>query len=370
MSTTKVKLREKPISKGRKSLYLDFYPAILNPDTGKKTRREFLNMYVIEKPKSPLDRSHNKQTISLANSIRSKRELEIQHQTYGFKSKAKKHKDFMKFFNDVTKNKYTSEGNYASWTSTEKQLKAYRPNGATFGEVDQDFVEGFKAHLLSQTKLKQNTRVSYYRKLLAALKLAIKADLLDDNPAKNVDSLKEESTKREYLTLKELQKLAKKPFEIPVYKSAFFFSAFTGLRFSDILKLTWGELEGNKRSGFRLRIKQKKTGENISLKVPKSINQFIGKRKDEDELVFEDLVYSAWHNTKLREWVKAAKINKHITFHCARHSFATLQLTIGTDIYVVSKLLGHKELKTTQIYSKVIDPKRDEAMNKLNKIKL
>ena len=91
----------------------------------------------------------------------------------------------------------------------------------------------------------------------------------------------------------------------------------------------------------------------------------LGEEKEKTERVFKGLKYSAWHNVKLAQWVLRAGITKNITFHCARHTYATLQLTMGTDIYTVSKLLGHRELKTTQIYAKVIDNKKKEAANKI-----
>lgn len=91
----------------------------------------------------------------------------------------------------------------------------------------------------------------------------------------------------------------------------------------------------------------------------------LGEEKEQTERVFKGLKYSAWHNVKLAQWVLRAGITKNITFHCARHTYATLQLTMGTDIYTVSKLLGHRELKTTQIYAKVIDNKKKEAANKI-----
>ena len=93
--------------------------------------------------------------------------------------------------------------------------------------------------------------------------------------------------------------------------------------------------------------------------------ELLGERTIPDERVFVGLKYSAWHNLKLQQWVMKAGISKTITFHCARHTYATLQLTLGTDIYTVSKLLGHKDLKTTQIYAKIIDERKKEAANKI-----
>jgi site-specific recombinase XerD len=89
----------------------------------------------------------------------------------------------------------------------------------------------------------------------------------------------------------------------------------------------------------------------------------LGDRKQQNDRVFEGLKYSAWYNLKLQQWMMKAGITKNITFHCARHTYATIQLTLGTDIYTVSKLLGHKDLRTTQIYAKVIDERKKEAAN-------
>jgi integrase len=101
------------------------------------------------------------------------------------------------------------------------------------------------------------------------------------------------------------------------------------------------------------------------LPISEQAFSLLGERKKQDDKVFEGLYYSAWHNLKLREWVMKAGITKHITFHCARHTYATLQITLGTDIYTVSKMLGHRHLKTTEIYAKVIDHKKQEAANKI-----
>ncbi len=81
--------------------------------------------------------------------------------------------------------------------------------------------------------------------------------------------------------------------------------------------------------------------------------------------IFKELEYSAYNNKHLLNWTELAGIAKHITFHCFRHTFATLQLAKGTDIYTVSKMLGHKELKTTQIYAKVVDQSKRDAADKI-----
>jgi len=91
----------------------------------------------------------------------------------------------------------------------------------------------------------------------------------------------------------------------------------------------------------------------------------LGEPKEPNNKVFAGLNYSAHENKNLSKWIEAAGITKDITFHCFRHTFATLQLSGGTDIYTVSKMLGHRELKTTQIYAKIIDQTKREAADKI-----
>ena len=103
-----------------------------------------------------------------------------------------------------------------------------------------------------------------------------------------------------------------------------------------------------------------------AIEIQKELQRTRIEEDNQENQIFKGLNYSAWSNLKLQQWMMKAGITKTITFHCARHTYATLQLTLGTDIYTVSKLLGHKELRTTQIYAKVIDDKKREAANKIN----
>jgi integrase len=117
--------------------------------------------------------------------------------------------------------------------------------------------------------------------------------------------------------------------------------------------------------GHYIRFRQQKTKGAETLPISEQAFSLLGEQFENEERVFIGLKYSAWHNLKLQQWVMKAGISKTITFHCARHTYATLQLTLGTDIYTVSKLLGHKDLKTTQVYAKIIDEKKKDAANKI-----
>ncbi|WP_206734574.1 tyrosine-type recombinase/integrase [Ancylomarina salipaludis] len=360
----------KKISKGRKSLYLDFYPPVENPNTGNSTRREFLNLHIYERPKSQEDKDHNRATKSLAESIRAKRQIEVQEGTYGFMSATKKKTDFLAYYDKLAQKRIDSPKNYGNWKSAYKYICDFSNNELTVGDLSERLIEDFKEYLMKKTSLANNSQISYFNKFKAAIKQAFKDGLLAENIAQRVESIKEEDTKREFLVVEEIQKLAQVECEIPILKQAFLFSAFTGLRFSDIQKLTWQEIQHSKDNGYFIRFQQKKTKGQETLPIPQNAINFLEKQGNEEGLVFPGLDYSAWNNVKLQNWITKAKINKKITFHAARHSFATLQLTLGTDLYTVSKLLGHKDIRTTQIYAKIIDSKKTEAINKLDDISL
>jgi len=253
MNTTKVTLREKKISKGRKSLYLDFYPAILNHDTGNKTRRKFLGMYVLEKPRGPIEKQHNKETMALAKSICAQYVLDLQKEAFGLTSKAQTNRDFIDYFKTLTKSKYEKLGTYGTWKTVEDMLTDFWNDGVTFGELDKAKIEEFKLHILSKD-LKQNTKASYFSKFLAAIKQAHKDNITNENLAKNVERITEEETHREFLLREEIQKLVKTKCDSPIHKSAFLFSIVTGLRFSDIQALQWHDIKGNKKDGFYITI--------------------------------------------------------------------------------------------------------------------
>ncbi len=169
--------------------------------------------------------------------------------------------------------------------------------------------------------------------------------------------------------MEEVKKLVVTDCRYPALKRAFLFACFTGLRKSDIEKLTWGEVQ--KFDGFtRLVFKQKKTGGQEYLDIPKAAEPYLGKRNGagSQDLVFPAFKYSSEVSLELRRWAMAAGITKDFTFHCSRHTFAVMLLNSGTDIYTVSKLLGHREIATTQIYAHLVDARKQEAVSRITHI--
>ena len=379
---TKVTLREKPISKGRKSLYLDFYPPIPNPKTGTLTRREFLRLYIFEKAKTSTDKLHNSETLKIAESIRQKKEnllnkpeIYSQYEKEQLRIKEAGEQNFIDYFRKLADKRKAS--NHDNWISALKYLEAFTGGSLKFADLNEKFLEDFKEYLLNtkssktdKTALSQNTAVSYFNKIKATLKQAYKDGILKTDLNAKVRPIKAEETRREYLTIEELNTLVKTHCNNELLKRSALFSALTGLRFSDIHKMVWSELEYINGKGYFLNFDQKKTKGVEVLPISEQAYSFTNgtpnpKDMKQDDKVFKGLEYSAYQNKHLAEWIGRAGITKYITFHCFRHTFATLQLFNGTDIYTVSKMLGHKDLKTTQIYAKIVDERKREAVDKI-----
>ena len=379
---TKVKLRDKKISNGRKSLYLDFYPAIPHPKTGEPTRREFLGLYLFEKPKTPIDKQHNTETLKIGESIRQQREnflnkpeIYSQYEKEQLKKQELEQLCFVEYFEKLANKRKAS--NHDNWVSALKYLKTFTNKSLKFIDLNEKFLEDFKEYLLTtksnksnKSTLSQNSAVSYFNKVKATLKQAYKEGILQTDLNAKVSPIRTEETRREYLTIEELNSLVETDCNNPLMKRSALFSALTGLRFSDIQKMIWSELEYIKGQGYFLKFSQQKTKGVEDLPISEQAYSFTNgktnpKEMPQDKPVFSGLKYSAYHNKHLFQWIGAAGITKDITFHCFRHTYATLQLFNGTDIYTVSKMLGHKELKTTLIYAKIVDKAKRKATNKI-----
>ncbi len=359
----KVTLRRRK-KNGKISLYLDYY------HKGKR-KLEYLNLYLIEKPRSTEERSLNKKTLQLAQNIETKRKLEIQNNIHGFTDTEKKNSLFLPYFDLLTEKRIDSKGNYSNWRSAAKHMRNWEKSNVRFSDIDRRWLEDLKHYFIHEAKTKQgrnlsqNSCLSYFNKVKAALREAVKDGIITSNPAEAVTGIKEAETQKEFLTLEELNKVITTYCEIEVFKNAFIFSSLTGLRFSDIQKLEWSQIQHSNEIGYYIRFKQKKSWGQETLPFSEDALKFMGERKDRNDPVFKGLTYSDDNNQKLHEWMIRSGIEKHITFHCARHTFATLQLTLGTDIYTVSKLLGHKNLRTTEVYAKIIDQKKTDAANRI-----
>ena len=351
------------------SLYL-----AIHPGKNQKRQYEFLNLHLFEKPKNQIERDHNKQTFQLAETIHAKRVLDAQSTAHGFISNVKGKLCFIQYVRKLADKRYDSIGNHGNWLCAYEHLKAFNNNKELpIEKVDEIFLEGFKEYLLSckvrrgrgLTRLNRNTAESYFNKIRAALREAYQSKMIKENPAMRVKCIKGQEVHRQFLTIEELQKLSKIECEDPMYAKAFLFGCITGLRFSDIKALTWGNIKHSEADGYHIQYTQKKTKKPEILPIAEHSLIMLGEKRADTDLVFENLQYSAYRNKMLQAWINKAGINKKISFHCSRHTQAVMQLSLGTDIFTVSKLLGHQSIKTTMHYMHIIDQHKIDAVNKI-----
>lgn len=365
-----IRLRQRKLPTGNTSLYLDIYI------DGRRTY-EYLKMYLIPE-KTRADKEKNRETLKLADAIRAKRVVELRNGQFGFLSPSAPSLRFYDYYRAMCEKRLGTEsrGNWGNWYSCLHHLKKYeKRENITFAEITPEWVQGFKDYLeneavawghdfrkrIKDKPLSRNSKLSYFNKLRACLNQAYEEGVIPSNPMRGIDGFKPEEGTRMYLTLDEVRKLANTECEYPQIKAAFLFSCLTGLRRSDVLRLTWGDV--HKQGEFtRIIFRQKKTSGQEYLDISPQAAELMGRRGEPDEHVFTDIHSPSCTNNTLKLWVARAGINKTITFHCGRHTFATLMLDIGTDIYTVSKLLGHRDLSTTQIYAKVMDKNKQAAV--------
>jgi site-specific recombinase XerD len=240
-----------------------------------------------------------------------------------------------------------------------------------FGAMNRAKIEEFTAFISNYKsqkveKLAANSQKSMIRCLQAVLNEAWKDEIITFNPNHAIELPKGEQKQKEFLTLPELQALYATDCKNDTIKRISLFSALTGLRHSDCVGLLWENITGGESPCIKFA--QQKTKATVYMPISAEALQLCGTRKNGNDTVFQGVSSSQFCNTVIAEWVKKAGITKDITFHCFRHTFATLQLTHGTDIYTVSKMLGHADVKTTQVYAQIVDEKKQKAANaiKLN----
>lgn len=369
-----ITLRQRKMPSGRTSLYLDI-------NINGKRSYEYLRLY-LEPANDRATKERNRQTLQFAEAVCAKRIVELRNGEFGFKSPFATHTRFFDYYSSLCQKRFNateSRGNWGNWYSCLHHLRKYeKRENITFADITPEWVQGFRDYLDKEacawahdyrTKIKDkplstNTKQSYFNKLRACLNQAFEERIIEHNPLRGIEGFKAVEGTRMYLTIDEVKLLAQTECEYPRIKDAFLFSCLTGLRRSDVLRLRWGDVY---RQGEYTRIifRQKKTKEQEYLDITEQAARLMGKRGDDEEYVFTDIHTPSTTNNAIKLWVARAGIKKDITFHCARHTFATMMLDLGNDLYTVSKLLGHREIATTQIYAKVLDKNKQKAISSI-----
>ena len=360
---TKVTVRKRPIKNGQLSLYLDFYPPVRHPKTGKPTRREYLGIYIYANPTEKFEAEFNKTMLRNAELIKCRRTEAIINEEFGFLDRNRGKESFLEYF----KSKMADDDNFRNWNTAYKHFEKYCGGSCTFDDLTLEYCQGFLAYMLSlttqtKTKMMASSANNNLNKLKCVLRLAYEEKRIKENIAPRLKHAKETSTRREFLTLEEVRMLADTPCEKPVIRAAALFSCLTGLRISDIIRLQWENIIKGADGGWCMHIVTKKTKTEAVWPLSDEALALCGKRSTGQ--VFKGLTQTILP-LYLKDWIKSAGITKHITFHGFRHTYATLQLAAGTDLYTISKMLTHSNVGTTQVYADVVNDLKRKASEQI-----
>jgi hypothetical protein len=287
-----ISLRKRKQSKhGKISLFLEIYKGRTTTADGKTKyirEYEFLNLFLIDNPKTESDKIRNKEILQLAKSLKNKREVELQSGLYGFQTTSKNTNFYQYYYDFVEKKKNTSS--YLNLCGTLNTFKGYAGEHITFNEITEGFCSKYLEYLLNKTslrhkKLATSTAKKYFDIFGAVILQAIQEKIIRDNPLFSIKSIKVKQTEKVYLTLEELKLLVKTDCKQPILKRAFIFSCLTGLRWSDVYKLKWSEIQGDEGK-YRLEYRQKKTQELNYLPLPDQAVSYLGKRGLRNDKVF------------------------------------------------------------------------------------
>ena len=356
-----VRLRGKKLSGGKISLYLDYYQGFhkdIETNKIKVNRKiEYLKIYLKETPQTPDERTSNNTCLILAQNIRDKREKEIQHNAEGFVSPDKKKVNFFDYC-DTYEATYKKK-DIRMIEGAIREFKKY--TNETFlkpNQIDSKLIKGFKDYLIN--KFNGETPHSYFARFKKILTAATDEGYFLKNPSDKITcSTDKNRIPKEILLVDDIIKLSETPIHNPEIKRGFLFCLNTGLRYVDIKDLKFEHIQNN-----QIRKKQLKTGSDVIIDLNINALNLLGEIGEPGSYVF-NLPSLTGCLKSLKVWAKNAGINRNITWHSARHSFATILLMNKTDIKTVSSLLGHSKLEHTQKYTHVIDSLKKEAVNSL-----
>lgn len=352
-----VKLRWKQLASGNKSLYLDTC-------ADGRRRYEFLKLYLIPETDAAA-RMMNANTMRAANAIKAQRIIDLANRKAGIKPRSAGDKITLGAFLAAYRQKH-GEDKGGLMACLGSHLKKWRLDAVKLSQIDREFCAELIARL-KRSGLKETSQNTYLRRFSALMSEAVRADLIEANPLTKIDPRdrpKEKPKEREFLTPEEVQSLIDTPERNEATRTAFLLACFCGLRVSDLRALTWANVR-TEAGRTVLHLRMQKTQREIILPLSPEACRWLRPRakyeRDTDPVFYLcDKVVTYRH---LRRWAKAAGIKKTVTWHTARHTFATMLITFGADLYTVSKLLGHSDIKTTQIYARLVDEKKAAAVD-------
>ena len=350
--------------KGRKEyLFLNYTPAIFNQMTRRTYRQEYLGLYVFTEPKGPDERRHNALAMKMGEMKRDARAIEVLKGELGFFDESVLNRSFTQYFRQL------AESKDQTWTITCQHFERFVNGKCTFGNLTVELSNNFREYLMNLIKkdgtpISHRSSAAYFSRYRSALAKAYKAGMIKTNINDYLDRIPYSVPMKNFLSKEEVVALKKTPCKYEVLKRAALFSVLTGLRISDILDLKWEDIRTAPDGGPCIIKNIYKVSRDEIVYISDEALEYCGERYESGP-VFYNLKKSLTYRP-LHEWVRKAGIQRHITFHCFRHTYATLQLANGVDIYTISHQLTHKNVKTTQIYADLVDAKRRNSANAIS----
>lgn len=330
-------------------------------------RKESLNLYLVASPRTPIDREHNKQVLKLAKKIREEREQELLESNNGYRLKKDRQINFLDYFQTYIDNYTNKDIRVLNMAFNRfKDFLAHTPeytkytNGIKPELLNKDMMVDFTDYLKHRSK--GTGALTIYKRFKKVILYAVEHNIIKNNPCKNVSIKADENIlKKDWLSMDEIEQLMKTHIknQNPNIRKAFILCLYTGMRFCDVKDLTFGNID---YSNKLLKFEQNKTkglSSNSGVVIPlnDALLRLIGEPTEEQDK--SSIVFPLPSHTmclkSLKRWVKEAGINKHITWHCARHSFAVNILNNGANIKTVASLLGHSGLSQTEKYTRAVD---------------
>lgn len=391
------KLEQRLLADGQISLYLEYYLGRVSEpvldefgepvlyESGKMVgtpkfkvkhirRKENLNLYLVAKPRTPIDRNHNAQTLQLAEKIRFERQQELLAQEKGYRLKKKSKVNLLEYFADFTDkanvaDKLVLVGALRNFKDFLKEEYPQFANRIEAKNLSKEMIQKFVYYL--EDNHKGQGAETYYKRFKRMVNYAVENEVIAKSPCKGITTAKlDDVLAKDILSQEEMQLLFSTHYEgqNTEIRRAFAMTCLTGIRRCDIVRLKYSDVDYSNRV---LTFRQSKTeGHSSKSGVTTPLNDallsLIGTKPDDapDDYIFH-LPSETMCLKALRSWTKKAGIDKHITWHCGRHSFATALLSNGSNIKVVSSLLGHSTLRFTEVYVRAVDKLKEEAINSL-----
>lgn len=346
-----IKIWAKPLKNGNKALYLRRYIAHTQSKGYVYEKLDGLFLIDDKKGKDKSAKERNNQALQVASLMKCERIKEYMNEKVGIKKKAVRDmplKDWMQTYAERKSAQGQSGSNAATIHNTMLHLIIYKGETVKMSQLDKTFCEGFVTYLANAMTIgfEIPKRGQHHQK-----KLVCKND-----------------SNRPHLNIEEIKTLIRTPCKNAAVKKAFLFACFCGLRVSDVKTLKWSDIR-KETDGICISKKMIKTKQVVTIPLSENALAWMPSKGNAklDDLVFCLPSYFTI-NYQIKQWAKEAGLEKNITFHVARHTFATALLTMGADLYTTSKLLGHQNIKTTQVYAEVVNKKKVETVNLLDKI--